>query len=126
MPSAQARYWICTASYARSRVDDCGDLLVDPWTPNTFFADNDDVIWVLGQREIGVGENGFEHYQFVFSTKKKITLTKAKSFFPVYLSPHLEATKSAAAEEYVRKEETRVPGSQFELGVMLDEYISHR
>jgi len=126
MPSQQNRYFIVTASYAKSRVDECGVLYADPWTPETFYADNDDVIWVLGQREIGVGETGFEHYQFVFSTKKKITMKKAKSYFPVYLSPHIEPTKSAAAEEYVRKEETRVPGTEFELGVNLYEFIAHR
>lgn len=124
MPSPQNRYFIVTASYAKSRVDDAGVLYTDPWTPETMYADYDDVIWILGQRELGA--EGFEHYQFVFSTKKKITMKKAMSFFPKYLAPHIEPTKSAKAEEYVRKEETRVPGTEFELGVNLYEFIGHR
>lgn len=124
MPSPQNRYFIVTASYAKSRVDDCGVLYTDPWTPNVFYADNDDVIWVMGQRELGA--EGFEHYQFVFSTKKKITMKRAIALFPKHLSPHIEPTKSAKAEEYVRKEDTKVPDTEFELGVNLDEYIAHR
>ncbi|KAI3632020.1 hypothetical protein MIR68_009856 [Amoeboaphelidium protococcarum] len=45
---------------------------------------------------------------------KKVTLTKAKSFFPN--QSHLEQSRSQAADDYVWKEDTRVPGTQFELG----------
>jgi len=125
MPSPQNRYFIVTASYAKARCDSQGRLRLNPWTPNTFYADNDDVIWVMGQEEHG-GVDGYHHYQFIFSTKKKVTLTKARSYFPCHLSPHIEPTRSEAAEEYCRKNDTRVPDSEFELGVNLDEYIAHR
>jgi len=124
MPSPQNRYFIVTASFAKARCDGQGRLRLDPWTPEKFYADNDDVVWCLGQMELG--EGGFQHYQFVFSTKKKCTVTKVKSFFPSYLSPHIEPTRSEAAEAYVTKEDTRVPNTEFELGVNFDEYIGHR
>lgn len=46
--------------------------------------------------------------------KKKMTLTAAKAYF--HEQAHLEQSRSSAAEEYVWKEETRVAGSQIELG----------
>ena len=47
-------------------------------------------------------------------TSKKVTLAQLKRCFCT--QAHVELTRSQAAEEYVWKEETRIPDSQFELG----------
>lgn len=95
MPSPQARYWILTIPHA--------DYL--PYKPPT-------VAYIKGQLELGRG--GFLHWQILvlFSTKQR--LRGIKSIFGT--SAHCEPTRSEAAEEYVWKEDTRVEGTQFELG----------
>jgi len=98
--------------------------LDDQWHPNTFFADNDNVVWVKGQLEIGA--SGFKHWQFVFGLKKKTTLTGALKLFPKMIKPHLEATRSDAADEYVHKDESAVPDTRFELGVSSDMFLINR
>lgn len=73
---------------------------------------HDELVYLKGQREIG--EGGYEHWQLVASFKPKVTITKVKSFF--CREAHVELTRSAAAGEYVWKEDTRVEGTQFEYG----------
>lgn len=67
--------------------------------------------YVKGQQERG--ENGFLHWQFVVHSTKKVRCTSIKSTWP---QAHIEATRSAAALEYVWKDDTRITGTQFELG----------
>jgi hypothetical protein len=67
--------------------------------------------WIKGQLE--EGEGGFLHWQVVVAYAKKVTLTAVRNCFGPY---HAEATRSAAAEDYVWKEETAVVGTRFELG----------
>jgi len=114
MPSLQGRYFIATVSHANCNVDEDGHVAVR-WTPKDLHSNNESVKWVLGQLEVGLG--GFKHYQLIFSVNKKITIVGAKKLFPDFLSPHLELTRSEAAEAYVQKEDTRILDSQFEYGV---------
>lgn len=57
-----------------------------------------------GQKEQGAG--GFQHWQAIAYFNKKVTATKAKTFFPAGV--HIEATRSSAASDYVWKEDTRI------------------
>jgi len=66
-----------------------------------------------GQLELGDGETNYLHWQLIVIFKKKISLRTVRSIFGNF---HAELTKSEAAEDYVWKEETRVQGTQFELG----------
>lgn len=86
-----------------------GTIPVDSWTPTL----HDDVAYVKGQKEIGT-ETGYEHWQIIFYLKKKGSLAAVKRIFPPLA--RYELTRSAAAEAYVFKEDTRVADSQFELG----------
>lgn len=97
MPSPQFRYFILTIP--------CSHLSIIP-------QPSGDLVWLKGQKEVGAG--GYEHWQLVCSFKKKVSVAAVKKFF--CKEAHVEPSRSAAAEEYVNKEETRVPGSQFEYG----------
>lgn len=71
-----------------------------------------DVDYITGQQEIG--EGGFKHWQFVCHITKKSRCSALQKLWP---SCHAEPTRSDAALTYCQKEETRVPGTQFTLGV---------
>ena len=71
----------------------------------------DGVNYLRGQLEYS--NSGLLHFQFLLYTSKKCRASFVKRIYP---SAHIEQTRSDAAEEYVWKEETRVPGTQFELG----------
>lgn len=92
----QARYWILTIPH--------NDFT--PFLPNG-------VSYVKGQLEQG-NDTGYLHWQMVAYFPKRIRLSSVKDIFGE--TAHCEATKSEAAEEYVWKEDTRVEGTQFELG----------
>lgn len=68
--------------------------------------------YIKGQLELA--ESGFLHWQIVFHCSTKQSIRQLRDLFGPY---HFELTRSVAAEEYVWKEETRVAGTQFELGV---------
>lgn len=69
------------------------------------------VSWIKGQLELGAG--GFLHWQLIVAMLGKRSRSQVRGLFgPV----HCELSRSEAAEEYVWKEETRVPETQFELG----------
>ncbi|AMB42966.1 hypothetical protein [Circovirus-like genome DCCV-6] len=87
-----------------------GTIPVDLWRPTL----HPEVAYVKGQKESG-SDAGYMHWQIIFYLKKKGSLTAVKACFPA--AGHYELTRSAAAEEYVFKEDTRVADSQFELGV---------
>ncbi|KAI3629593.1 hypothetical protein MIR68_012372, partial [Amoeboaphelidium protococcarum] len=86
--------------------------LTIPFAAEYVPAIRDELVYLKGQQE--VGEGGYHHWQIMAQFNKKVTLTKAKSFFPN--QSHLEQSRSQAADDYVWKEDTRVPGTQFELG----------
>lgn len=75
-----------------------------PWLPPT-------VRWIRGQLETGA--NGFLHWQVIVGFRKKASMAQVRSVFGPY---HAELSRSAAASEYVWKEDTRVGGTQFEIG----------
>lgn len=96
MPSPQFKYFLLT-------------IPKDKWSKCL----PDGVCYIKGQEE--VGEGGYEHWQLMVVTKRKTSVVGCKNMF--CREAHVEPSRSSAAEEYVWKEESRVAGSQFELGV---------
>lgn len=91
----QGLYWMLTIPYHE-------------WTPYLPPGVN----WIRGQLELGRG--GYSHWQICLSFSKKQTLGQVKTIFGNQC--HAELTKSKSSAEYVWKQDTRVEGTQFELG----------
>lgn len=70
------------------------------------------IAYIKGQLEQGAG--GFVHWQLYVVFQKKVRLGGVKSVFGEEC--HAEPTRSSAARDYVWKEDTRIEGTQFELG----------
>lgn len=94
---SQCRYWMLT-------------IPVNSWNPPTTLPSN--VAYLKGQQEIGA--SGFHHWQILALFKKKIRRAGVKQAFSQ--QAHCEPSRSEAANQYVWKEESRVAGTQFELG----------
>lgn len=77
------------------------------WTTPT------DVVWIKGQLEEGSG-TGYRHYQCLVALAKKGSLATVTRIFGRGI--HAELSRSAAADSYVWKDETRI-GERFEFGV---------
>lgn len=92
----QARYWILTVPHA--------DFV--PYQPPN-------VVYIRGQLERG-GNTGYLHWQLMVAFKKKLRLGGVKQIFGC--TCFAEPSRSDAANSYVWKEDTRVEGTQFELG----------
>jgi hypothetical protein len=72
------------------------------------------VAYIKGQLERGrVGEDGYLHWQVFVLFERNVRLGHVRRVFG---DCHAEPTRSAASEDYVWKEDTRVDGTQFELG----------
>lgn len=97
MGSRQGIYWLLTIP--------AQDYVVPEAPPDT-------VAWIKGQRERGAG--GYEHWQLLVGFKRSVRLHAVKNIFG--RTAHCELSRSAAAEVYVWKEDTRIDGTQFELG----------
>jgi hypothetical protein len=69
--------------------------------------------FIRGQLEAG-NQDGYLHWQVYVVVEKKVRLAGIKSIFGQ--QSHCELTRSQAARDYVWKEDTRVDGTQFELG----------
>lgn len=69
--------------------------------------------WIRGQLESG-DTSGYLHWQIFVCTDKKRRLRWFKDTFGA--TCHAELSRSEAAEQYVFKEDTRVPNTQFEFG----------
>lgn len=95
LSSLQGRYWLLTVPWENFM----------PYLPAG-------VVYIRGQLESG-GTTGFLHWQLLVVTPK-CRGPKLKSIFGE--TAHVELTRSSAANEYVWKEDTRVAGTQFELG----------
>lgn len=93
---ARARYWIGTIPASLE------------WNPPLELPDTCN--WLRGQEEIG--EGGLRHWQVFVAFRRDVRVHGIRLLFP----GHWEPTRSAAAEDYVWKEDTRVAGTQFELG----------
>jgi len=94
----QGLYWLLTIS------------VTSGWTPPTELPRK--LRYIRGQRELGAG--GFDHWQVMAAFNQKTSIHGVKSLFGQ--SVHCELSRSKAARDYVWKEQTRVPGTQFELG----------
>lgn len=70
--------------------------------------------YIKGQAELS--QTGYKHWQVCLALKAKKTLNQLKQFFN-FTGFHAELTKSTAAFAYVWKEETRIPGTQFQFGI---------
>jgi len=73
----------------------------------------DTIAYFKGQLEEG-GTTGYRHYQVLVIFKRKQSLGSVQRLFP---ESHCELSRSDAADQYVWKEDTRVPDSQFEFGI---------
>lgn len=100
MHRRQGRYWI-------------GTIPRDQWEPWTINTLPTQISYVRGQREVG-SQTGYEHWQLLVCLNKKGSLSTIKGLFQD--QGHWELTRSEAADDYVWKEDTRVDGSQFEIG----------
>lgn len=84
---------------------------LDKWSPPDALPDG--LVYLKGQPERG--EGGFDHWQLVVATQRKSRCSALKAFFP--REAHVEVTRSAAANDYVWKDDTCLdPGRRFELG----------
>jgi len=70
-------------------------------------------VWLKGQQELSV--TGYAHWQFIAGFKRNVRLPQAKLIIGVNAA-HAELTRSDAADSYVWKDDTAVPGTRFELG----------
>ena len=93
---AQAKYWLLTVP----------SHMFTPFLPNG-------VCSLRGQLESG-NETGYLHWQLLVCFARKMRLAGVKNVFGDGI--HAEPSRSEAANDYVWKEETRVEGTQFELG----------
>lgn len=94
---SQGRYWILTIP----------QHLFTPFLPTQ-------VAFLTGQLEHG-SNTGYLHWQVMVAFKTKVRLAAIKKLFGNEV--HCELTRSSAADAYCNKEDTRVAGTQFELGV---------
>lgn len=97
---SSGRYWILTIPYEH----------YTPYLPSR-------LNYVRGQLERGHADGGegegFLHWQLVAAWPKTVRLSAVRLEFGPF---HAELTKSAAAMDYVWKQDTRIDGTQFELG----------
>lgn len=97
MPSLQAKYWLCTIPFEE----------FTPYLPTG-------VVHIKGQLEEG-GTTGYKHWQVLVVLERKGTLRRMQQVFGS--RGHYEPSRSSSADKYVWKEDTRVDGTQFVLGV---------
>ena len=95
--SQQGRYGLLTISCERN-----------DYSPTTLPPE---CSWVKGQKERG--EGGFLHWQIFSAFSRSVRLRTVRRVFG---ECHAELSRSKSAESYVWKEDTRIDGTQFELG----------
>jgi len=93
---SQGIYWLLTIPHAN----------FTPYLPT-------DVAYVRGQLERG-DDTGYLHWQLLVVYARKCRLAAVKKTFGSGI--HAELSRSNAADAYVWKDDTRVDGTQFELG----------
>lgn len=86
----------------------------DAFSPENWDSMKETVVYMKGQKEQG-GTTGYLHWQIIICTKKNMRVSYVKRLFGT--QAHVELTRSAAAEAYVWKEDTRVQGTQFLFGI---------
>lgn len=92
----QGVYWLLT-------------IPASDYTPNL----PDACSYIVGQRERG-SNTDYDHWQLLVAFKRSVRLAAVKSAFG--RSCHAELSRSAAADSYVQKDDTAVPGTRFQLG----------
>lgn len=70
---------------------------------------------IIGHLPLG-NSTGYLHWQICVAFKKKVSLKAVKETFGQ--SAHCEPSRSAAANDYVNKEDTAVANTQFALGIL--------
>lgn len=95
LQNGKVRWWIGTVPF------DSWPGELPPW-----------IGYAKGQVELGA-ERAYKHVQLVIWCNQPQRLSRLKTWIQ---NAHWEPTKSEAALEYVWKEDTRIEGSQFELG----------
>lgn len=99
MPAPQGRYWMVTLPYAT----------FTPYLP-------EGMAYIKGQLEAGT-ETGHLHWQLLCYFNNKKTKTFIRNMLGDDTGTNFQLTRNEqAVEEYVWKEDTRVEGTQFELG----------
>lgn len=101
MPTPQGRYWLITLS--------CEQHPDQPTLKSP-------LVYLKGQKEQGATD-GYLHWQMLAITDRKCTRAQVKQ--ALHNTAHVELSRSEAASEYVWKEDTRVEGTQFEIGKIL-------
>lgn len=96
MATGQGKYWLLTIPHHQ----------FTPYLPK-------EICFIRGQLEQG-RETGFLHWQLLAITNRKLRLRGVTAIFGTGI--HAELSRSSAADEYVWKEDTRIEGTQFELG----------
>lgn len=91
------RYWILTIPHHE----------YTPFLP-------DPLVYVRGQLELGAGPTAYLHWQLVAVFPRNVRRSAVTKLLGDGI--HAELTKSTAAMDYVWKDDTRVAGTQFELG----------
>lgn len=97
-PQVKARYWLLT-------------IPINGYTRPNELPRN--CVWLRGQQERG-NNTEYEHWQLFAAFKSQVRLAAVKSIFGQQC--HAEPSRSEAAEQYVFKADTRIEGTQFELG----------
>lgn len=95
-PRRQGIYWLCTIPHPA----------FTPWLPPG-------VAYIRGQLELS-NDTGYLHWQVLVVFEKKVSLPGFKAIFGD--QAHGELSRSKHADEYVWKDDTRVEGTQFQLG----------
>ena len=98
MPCLKGRYWILTIPTLHL------EHIPEP---------RKHLVYLKGQKEEGAN-TGLIHWQLIAQFDRNVTLGQVKEYFCP--QAHCELTRSDAANEYVWKKETRIEGTQFELG----------
>lgn len=107
---AQQRYWLLTVAAGSPAYAEFPPPAEYLGGPIQGVADHA-ITWLKGQRELGAG--GLDHWQVIVGFARPQRLPRVRALFP---GAHAEPTRSAAADEYVWKDDTAVPGTRFELG----------
>ena len=99
MARRQGIYWLLTIPFP----------MFTPWLPPS-------CNFIRGQLETGSGGTNYLHWQVLVSVCKKASLAQIKTIFGDGI--HAEISRTDATTAYVWKEETRVEGTQFQLGAL--------
>lgn len=105
----QGRYWLCTIPWTPTEIESYDNRNELPPLP---VECSEILVWSKGQGELG--STGYYHWQLMVGYSRKVSIRQLQQSFP--RGGHFELSRSEAANTYVWKEETRLDGTQFEIG----------